>query len=65
MGCHFLLQGSLPDPGMEYVSPASAGGFFAIKPPGKPSKGMGEVVISDRVVREVFSGEMTIEKRFG
>ena len=26
---------------------------------------MGEVVISDRVVREVFSGEMTIEKRFG
>ena len=47
------------------MAPASAGRFLAIKPPGKPSKGMGEVVISDRVVREVFSGETTIEKRFG
>ena len=31
VGCHFLLQGNLPDPGIEPVSgmsPALAGGFF-------------------------------------
>ena len=34
--CHFLLQGVLPHPGIEPVSPALAGGFFATEPPGKP-----------------------------
>jgi len=36
--CYFLLQGSLPDPGiqtMSLVSPALAGRFFTIVPPGK------------------------------
>ena len=31
VGCHFLLQGNLPDPGIEpasLVSPALTGGFF-------------------------------------
>ena len=28
--------GDLPDPGIEPVSPASAGGFFTMEPPGKP-----------------------------
>ena len=31
MGCHSLLQGDLPDPGIEpasLISPALAGGFF-------------------------------------
>ena len=31
VGCHFLLWGNLPDPGMEtasLASPALAGGFF-------------------------------------
>ena len=31
MGCHFLLHGVLPDPGIEpvsFMSPALAGGFF-------------------------------------
>ena len=31
MGSHFLLQGNLPDPGIEpksVISPASADGFF-------------------------------------
>ena len=31
MGCHALLQGNLPNPGIELtslVSPARAGGFF-------------------------------------
>ena len=27
VGCHFLLQGILPDPGVEPESPALAGGF--------------------------------------
>ena len=32
----FLLLGDLPDPGMEPLSPALAGGFFTIEPPEKP-----------------------------
>ena len=34
MGRHFLLQGGLPDPGIELVSSALAGGFFTTEPPG-------------------------------
>ena len=40
MGCHFLLQGNLPDLGMEPpspASPASAGRFSTTEPPGKPA----------------------------
>ena len=39
VGCHFLLQGDLPNPGIKpasLVSPALAGGFFTAVPPGKP-----------------------------
>ena len=36
VGGHFRLQGALPDPGIEPMSPALAGRFFTIKPPGKP-----------------------------
>ena len=36
VGCHFLLQGDLPDPGIEPASPALAGRFFITVPPGKP-----------------------------
>ena len=38
MGCHFLLQGNLPHPGIELTSPASTAGFFTTKPPGKPHR---------------------------
>ena len=38
VGSHFSLQGNLPDPGVEPVSPALAGGFFTAKPPGTPGK---------------------------
>ena len=34
-GLPFLSPGDLPNPGIESVSPALAGGFFTIKPPGK------------------------------
>ena len=36
VGGHFLLQGDLPDPGNELISPALAGGSFYHEPPGKP-----------------------------
>ena len=39
VGCHFLLQGNLPDSGIKPTSPAFsalAGGFFTTAPPGKP-----------------------------
>ena len=32
----FLLQGNLPDSGIELSSPGLAGGFFMTEPPGKP-----------------------------
>ena len=35
VGCLFLLQGGLPNPGVESASPALAGGFFTAEPPGK------------------------------
>ena len=40
MGCHFLLQGNLPDPGIEPMSPLSpalAGRFLTTEPSGKPT----------------------------
>ena len=37
VGCHALLQGHLPDPGIEPRSPAWAGGFFTTSAhPGSP-----------------------------
>ena len=32
VGCHFLLQGDLPDPGIKPMSPALAGGLFTTEP---------------------------------
>ena len=32
--CHFFSPGDLPDPGIEPMSSALAGGFFATEPPG-------------------------------
>ena len=34
-GCHFLLQGNLPDPGIKPTSAALADGFSTTEPPGK------------------------------
>ena len=36
VGCHFLLQGNLPNPEIEPQSPALAGGFFTTSPLGRP-----------------------------
>ena len=35
VGCYFLLQEDLPDPGFEPMSPALAGKFITTEPPGK------------------------------
>ena len=37
----FPSPGDLPDPGMQHVSPALAGGFFTTEPLGKPYAGLG------------------------
>jgi len=39
-GLPFPSPGDLPDPGIKPVSPALAGGFFTIEPPGKPLSGI-------------------------
>ena len=36
VGCHFLLQGDLPDPGIEPRSPALQAEFLLAEPPGQP-----------------------------
>ena len=36
-GLPLLSPRDLPDPGIEPVSPALAGGFFVTEPPGKPT----------------------------
>ena len=36
-GLPFPSPGNLPDPGIEPISPALAGGFFTPEPPGKPT----------------------------
>ena len=35
-GLPFPSPGDFPNPGIEHLSPALAGGFFTSKPPGKP-----------------------------
>ena len=36
-GWPFSTPGDLPDPGIQHISPALAGGFFTTEPPGKPN----------------------------
>ena len=36
-GCHALLQGNLPDPGIKSRSPALQADSLSSEPPGKPS----------------------------
>ena len=44
-GLPFSPPGDLPNPGIEPVSPALAGKFFTIAPPGKPCVVFGEMLI--------------------
>ena len=37
-GLPFPSPGDLPDPGIKPTSPALAGGFFIVEPPGKPKE---------------------------
>ena len=38
MNCHFLLEGNLPDPGIEPWTPALRVDSLPSEPPGKPQK---------------------------
>ena len=51
MGCHFLLRGGLPNPGIEPMLPALAGGFFTTEPPGKPPQ-----MVPSELLRDCFLG---------
>ena len=42
VGCHFLLQGNLPNPGIKPRSPALQADSFPSEPPGKPTLVDGE-----------------------
>ena len=46
VGCHFLLQGDLPDSGTKLVSPALAGRFFTTEAMEK-SENVSHSVVSD------------------
>ena len=49
MGSHFLLQGNLPNLGIEpasLLSPALTGGFFTTVPPGKTLMGVAAAAAS-------------------
>ena len=47
-GCHFLLQGIFPNPGIRPVSPALAGGFFTAETPRKLFLGHGLLQVSSQ-----------------
>ena len=47
LGSHFLLQGQLPEPGIEPMSPALVGRFFTTQPPESP-------IIPKQLFRVVF-----------
>ena len=42
MDCHFLLQGILSTPGLEFMSPLLAGGFFTTEPPEMRVRSLGQ-----------------------
>ena len=54
VGCHFLLWGNLPSPGIKPTSPALVGEFFTIAPPGKPSFGAGATEVITRCFHFYF-----------
>ena len=42
MGCHSLLQGNLPDPGIKPLSPALQADSLPSEPPGKQNQGVSQ-----------------------
>ena len=44
VGCHFLLQRDLPDPGIGPASPMLVGRFFTTEPPRKRSDVITELI---------------------
>ena len=54
MGCHFLLQGNLPDPGIKPRSPTFQADALTSELPGKPKK--------IRDTKGTFSAKMSSKK---
>ena len=50
-GLPFPSPEDLPDPGIESVSPALAGGFFNTEPSGKPQQGITRSLLSEVLSR--------------
>ena len=51
VGCHFLLQGNLPDPGIEPRSLTLQADALTSEPPGKP---LAYVYNNSKVIKKVF-----------
>ena len=61
VGCHFLLQGIFPIPGIKPVSPELADRFFTTEPPGKPN---GYLVKLDCIFQDTIKSDSdTISSR--
>ena len=45
VGCHFLLQGTLPEPRIKPTSPALAGRFFTAEAAGKPHQSLPDTIL--------------------
>ena len=56
MGCHFLLQGNLPDPGFKPESHVPQADSLPSKPPGKPKQIMKQILILQMAAIISFCG---------
>ena len=65
VGCYFLLQEDLPDPGFEPMSPALAGKFITTEPPGKccRQKVQFDVLRREKFNRNFFSHQCSRSNR--
>ena len=62
MGCHFLLQGDLPDPGIKSRSPALQKDTLPSEPPGKPTQTHTYIqiyLILKNITRKQSKGQIT------
>ena len=57
VGCHFLLQGNLSDPGIKHVSPALTGGFLPTEPAGSLFQAHTEGLFSTKGNRAIWIEE--------
>ena len=61
-GLPFPTLGDLPDPGIKSTSPALAGGFLTIAPPGKPIYPLKHITFESNIL-EKTENKTGIQKR--